>query len=55
MVVVKSASGSKHANTQHADCMRRRNATPERTRFIPIRLLDVSGAPEAAIRVIETT
>ncbi|KAH6638301.1 heterokaryon incompatibility protein-domain-containing protein [Boeremia exigua] len=39
---------------QHTDCMRRRKATPKASRFIPTRLLDISGPPESAIRVIET-
>ncbi|KAJ8112154.1 hypothetical protein OPT61_g5416 [Boeremia exigua] len=39
---------------QHTDCMRRRKATPKASRFIPTRLLDISGPPETPVRVIET-
>jgi hypothetical protein len=38
----------------HTDCMRRRKATTKSKRFVPTRLLDISSAPGAPIRVIET-
>lgn len=34
--------------------MRRRKAIPRTSRFIPTRLLDISGLPESPIRIIET-
>ncbi|KAF2627960.1 HET-domain-containing protein [Macroventuria anomochaeta] len=39
---------------KHTDCMRQRKATPIASRFIPTRLLDISGPLETPIRVIET-
>jgi hypothetical protein len=41
-------------DTTHADCMKRRKATPKSRRFFPTRLLDISGVPGTPIRVIET-
>jgi hypothetical protein len=41
-------------DSTHTDCMRRRKGTPKAKRFVPTRLLDISGPPGAPIRVIET-
>ncbi|KAH7086741.1 heterokaryon incompatibility protein-domain-containing protein [Paraphoma chrysanthemicola] len=38
----------------HEDCMKRRKATPKAKRFVPTRLLDISGSSETPIRLIET-
>jgi hypothetical protein len=38
----------------HVDCMRRRKATPKAKRFVPTRLLDISGPPKKPIKIIET-
>jgi hypothetical protein len=39
----------------HEDCMKRRKATPKAKRFVPTRLLDISGAPGSPIRLTETS
>ncbi|KAJ4987408.1 heterokaryon incompatibility protein [Stagonosporopsis vannaccii] len=39
---------------QHMDCMRRRKGVSKAAGFVPTRLLDISGAPETAVLVIET-
>jgi len=43
-----------NCDTTHEDCMKRRKLTPKSKRFIPTRLLDISGEPGEPIRVIET-
>ena len=43
-----------NCDTTHKDCMKRRKLTPKSKRFIPTRLLDISGQPGEPIRVIET-
>ena len=42
-------------NISHTDCMKRRKATPRSDRFVPTRLLDISGPPEKPVRLVETT
>ncbi|KAF2132544.1 HET-domain-containing protein [Dothidotthia symphoricarpi CBS 119687] len=41
-------------DTTHIDCMKRRKSTPKAHRFVPTRLLDISGLPDTPIRLIET-
>ncbi|KAF1837496.1 HET-domain-containing protein [Decorospora gaudefroyi] len=41
-------------DTSHTNCMKRSKATPKSRRFVPTRLLDISGEPQTPIRVIET-
>ncbi|KAF1946296.1 HET-domain-containing protein [Clathrospora elynae] len=43
-----------NCDIKHSDCMKRRKTTSKSKRFVPTRLLDISGAPTAPIRVIET-
>jgi hypothetical protein len=40
-------------DASHEDCMKRRKATPKAKRFVPTRLLDISGPPETPIRIVE--
>ncbi len=44
----------KTCDMNHEDCMKRRKSTPSSKHFVPTRLLDISGTPGRAIRVIET-
>ena len=41
-------------NTTHTGCMKRRKAMTSSPRFVPTRLLDISGPPESPMKIVET-